>query len=374
MAQQRDKEKSMTSKKLNALKLKMTSPKTLLRETCVDRKIPLPSRERARVRGRRRLASLLTLALIALLPSLGRSQETVKLGDLSAISNAPIYIAVEKGFFKEQGIVTEINNFASAAKMVPALVVGELEVSVGSASAGLFNAVAEKAPFRIVADKGQAREGHGFTLLTVRKDLIDSGQVKTVKDLKGKKIAILAKGNIQHYLVGKMAEEVGLTINDVELTFLDAPNQLKALETKAIDAAYAVEPWAARFEERGVARRFRTPDQVKGLGPVQVGVIIYSGKFINERKAVAQRWMRAYLKAAELFHKNGTNDPEIATILEKYTKVPANVIKAAIPPYQDPNGRVLVENLADQARWFASNGMQQKQVSIESALDMSFLK
>jgi NitT/TauT family transport system substrate-binding protein len=316
----------------------------------------------------------LTITLVVLLPSLGRAQsETVKLGDLAAISNAAVYIAIEKGFFKEQGVVTEISNFASAAKQVPALVAGELEVSVGSASAGLFNAVAQQAPFRIVADKGQTREGYGFSLLTVRKDLVDSGQVKTFRDLKGKKIAILAKGNIQHYLVGKMAEEVGLTINDVDLNFMDAPNQVTAFETKAIDAAYAVEPWAARFAERGVAVRFRTPDQVKGLGPVQVGVIIYSGKFIKERKPVAQRWMNAYLKAAELFHKNGVKDPEIAAILEKYTKVPAKVIQAAIPPYQDPNGKVLLENLADQAQWFTRNGMQQK-VSIENAVDMSFLK
>ena len=316
----------------------------------------------------------LALTLNVLLPSMVRAQsDTVKLGDLAAISNAAVYIAIEKGFFKEQGINTEITNFDSAAKQVPALVVGELEVSVGSASAGLFNAVAEKAPFRIVADKGQAREGYGFSLLAVRKDLVDSGQVKTFKDLKGKKIALLAKGNIQHYLVGKMAEEVGLTINDVELTFLGAPNQVTAFETKAIDAAYAVEPWVARFAERGVAVRFRTPDQVKGLGPVQVGVIIYSGKFINERRAVAQRWMNGYLKAAELFHKNGVKDPSIAAILEKYTKVPAKVIQTAIPPYQDPNGRPLRDNLADQAQWFVNNGMQQK-ISIDNALDLSFLK
>ncbi len=316
----------------------------------------------------------LILALGILLPAIAGAQvETVRLGDLAAISNAPIYIAIEKGFFKEQGVVTEISNFASAAKQVPALVAGELEVSVGSASAGLFNAVAQQAPFRIVADKGQTREGFGFSLLTVRKDLVDSGQVKSFRDLKGKKIAILAKGNIQHYLVGKMAEEVGLTINDVDLAFLDAPAQVTAFETKAIDAAYAVEPWAARFAERGVAVRFRTPDQVKGLGPVQIGVVTYSGKFIKERRTVAQRWMNGYLKGAELFHKNGTKDPEIAAILEKYTKVPAKVIQAAIPPYQDPTGRPLVENLADQAQWFARNGMQQK-ISIDNALDLSFLK
>jgi NitT/TauT family transport system substrate-binding protein len=322
----------------------------------------------------KKLGWALTLAFVVLLPSVARAQlETVKLGDLAAISNVAIYIAIEKGFFKEQGINTEISNFDSAAKMVPALVAGELEVSVGSASAGLFNAVAQQAPFRIVADKGQTREGHGFSLLAVRKDLVDSRQVKTFRDLKGKKIAILAKGNIQHYLVGKMAEEVGFTINDVELSFLGAPNQVTAFETKAIDAAYAVEPWVARFTERGVAVPFRTPDQVKGLGAVQIGVIIYSGKFINDRRQVAQRWMNGYLKAADLFHKNGVKDPEIAAILEKYTKVPAKVIQAAIPPYQDPNGKVLRENLADQAQWFASNGMQQK-VNIDGALDLSFLK
>ena len=322
----------------------------------------------------KKLVWVLSLLILGLLPSrVGGQAETVKLGDLAAISNAAVYIAIERGFFKEQGVVTEISNFASAAKQVPALVAGELEVSVGSATAGLFNAVAQQAPFRIVADKGQAREGYGFSLLAVRKDLVDSGQVKSFKDLKRKKIAILAKGNIQHYLVGKMAEEVGLTINDVELSFLDAPNQVTAFETKAIDAAYAVEPWVARFTERGVAVRFRTPDQVKGLGPVQVGVIIYSGKFITERRPVAQRWMNAYLKAADLFHKNGTKDPEIAAILEKYTKVPAKVVQTAIPPYQDPNGRPLRENLADQAQWFAGNGMQQK-ISIDNALDLSFLK
>src|SRR5207244_12027578 len=120
----------------------------------------------------------LTITLVVLLPSTDRYQmETVKLGDLAAISNAAVYIAVEKGFFKEQGVVTEISNFASAAKQVPALVAGELEVSVGSASAGLFNAVAQQAPFRIVADKGQAREGFGISHLTARTDPVDSGQI-----------------------------------------------------------------------------------------------------------------------------------------------------------------------------------------------------
>lgn len=307
-------------------------------------------------------------------PAARAQEDVVRLGDLLTISNAGVYIAVEKGYFKEQGVRTDITTFASAAKSVPALAAGEIDVAVGSASAGLFNAVAQGATFKIVADKGQAREGTGFTLLTVRKDLVDSGQVKSVKDLKGRKVTLFAKANIQHYLLGKMAEEAGLKIGDLDLTYLTAPNTVTALRNKAVDAAYTAEPWAARLEEQGLAVRFRAPDQVKGLGPVQVGVIIYSGKFIAERRAVAQRWMNAYLKGCELYASRGVKDPEILAILEKHTKVPAQVIKAATPYYQDPRGRVLVESLADQIKWFAANDLLKEAIPVERTLDLSFLK
>jgi NitT/TauT family transport system substrate-binding protein len=113
---------------------------------------------------------------IALHPALARAQgEVVKLGDLLAISNAGIYIAIEKGYFREQGIRNQIETFATAAKMLPALTAGEMDVSVGTASAGLFNTIAQGALFRIVADKGQFRAGTGYAMLAVRKDLVDSG-------------------------------------------------------------------------------------------------------------------------------------------------------------------------------------------------------
>ncbi len=320
------------------------------------------------------LTVLLGLAVPGPAAVQAQQEDVVKLGDLFAISNAAIYIAIDKGYFKDQGIRNEITNFASAAKALPALTAGEIEVSVGTASAGLFNAIAAGAPYRIVADKGQGRAGFGYVLLAVRRDLVDSGQVKSVKDLKGKKVALFAKGIIQDYLMGKMAEEVGLTIKDFDLIYLGAPNQLTAFETKAIDAAQTVEPWGTRFEERGVGVKFRTPDQVKGLAPVQIACIMYSGKFINERRDVAQRWMNAYLKAAKLFAERGTKEDELTAIIAKYTKNPVNVVKAAIPHYQAPDGKLVLESLADQIKWFVTNGYMQEPVPVEKVVDLSFLK
>ncbi len=320
-----------------------------------------------------RVIGLMGLALLA--PLAARAQEeVVRLGDLPGISNAGIFIAIAKGYFKEQGIRNDTTTFASAAKMLPALTAGELEVSTGAASAGLFNAIAQGAPFRIVADKGQVRAGTGFSMLNVRKDLVDSGQVKSVKDLRGRKVAIYAKGNIHEYTLGKMAEEVGLTIKDFDLTYLAAPNQLTAFKTKAIDAGMTAEPWAAQFEEAGLAVKFRTPDQVMGLGPVQIACIMYSGKFIRERRPVAQRWMNAYIKGARFYAERGPKDDEVAAIIEQYTKVPARIVKTAIPHYQDPEGKLILESLADQIKWHGANGRLEKAVRVDQVVNLSFLK
>jgi NitT/TauT family transport system substrate-binding protein len=301
-------------------------------------------------------------------------EEAVKVDDRRAISNAGIYIAIEHGYFKELGLRNELIFFASAAKTLPALTAGELDVSAGAPSAGLFNAIAQGAPFRIVADKGQVRAGTGFNMLVVRKDLVDSGQVKSVQDLKGRKVALFAKGITQDYVLGKMAEEVGLTIKDFDITYMAAPNQITALETKAIDAAVTVEPWAANFQERGLAVRFRTPDQVRGLTPYQTAVIIYSGSFMKERRAAAQRWMDAYLRGCREYVEKGPNDPQVLAILEKFTRVPARAIKASIPYHQDPKGKLAMDSLADQIAWFVANGFMPEKIPVERAVDQSFLR
>jgi NitT/TauT family transport system substrate-binding protein len=66
----------------------------------------------------------------------------------------PIFIADKKGYFREEGLEVKVVNFRSAADMVAPLGAGQLEAGAGSASAGLYNAVARGIRIKIVADKG----------------------------------------------------------------------------------------------------------------------------------------------------------------------------------------------------------------------------
>src|SRR6202521_802737 len=95
--------------------------------------------------------ALMPFVMIAL-PNVAFAQ-SVTVGAASTTSDAPIYIADRKGFFKAEGLQVTVTNFRSAADMVVLLGTNQLDVGAGSASAGLYNAVLRDIKIKIVADK-----------------------------------------------------------------------------------------------------------------------------------------------------------------------------------------------------------------------------
>ena len=81
------------------------------------------------------------------------------MGKLPTISDSGMHLAVEKGYFAEEGLDIESIPFDSAAQMVAPLGAGQLDAGGGSTSAGLFNAINRDLPLKIVADKGSFPPG-----------------------------------------------------------------------------------------------------------------------------------------------------------------------------------------------------------------------
>ena len=315
----------------------------------------------------------IVLALLFAISLPASADELVKVGDLPALSTAAFYVAIDKGFFAERGIRIETEVFASAGKMTPALATGHIDVATGAPSAGLFNSMASGAGFKIVADKGQIRPGFNGTLLTVRKELVDSGQVKSARDLKGRTVSTGAKGIAMDYFLAKMMEDVGLNYDALNVTYLAYPDGVKAMASKAVDAFWAPEPWGARAEELGIGVRFVQPEKIKAVASFQAGLFIYSDKFIKERPKVARDFLAAYVKAARLYNEKGPRDPEIMAIVSKHTKVPVETVKASFPFYIAPDGRPRVEDLVALQDFFIARDWIKTRVPAEKLVDLSFL-
>src|SRR5258705_2570971 len=149
----------------------------------------------------------------------------LRVGVLKLTSSAPIFVGVQKGYFKDFGFDPELVYFQAAQPIAVALASGDIPVGATGLTAGLFNIVAGGVRIWIVADKGREWPNHNLTALVVRKDLCDGG-ARSMRDLKGKKIGVTQIGSTFHYNVGRYLEKEGLRPGDLELVPLQAPPAL----------------------------------------------------------------------------------------------------------------------------------------------------
>ena len=115
----------------------------------------------------------------------------VRVGTIGSLSDSGLFIAQDRGYWQEQGLNVDLVPFDNVGLMVPAMGTGQIEVGAGSTAPGLFNAVRRDVPLKIVADKGNAAPGFGFSALVLRKDLADSGAIRDFPDLRGKTVAVV---------------------------------------------------------------------------------------------------------------------------------------------------------------------------------------
>src|SRR5687767_5880902 len=103
---------------------------------------------------------------------------TLKIAGQPSIPSAPRYVAIERGYFREEGIELELVPSSTSAQMLPSLAAGQVDMGLGGPAAGLFNAIAQGIPVRIVLDMWTAYPADRGGGLIVRKDLVDGGQVR----------------------------------------------------------------------------------------------------------------------------------------------------------------------------------------------------
>jgi NitT/TauT family transport system substrate-binding protein len=302
---------------------------------------------------------------------------TVHLGILNSTTDAGLYIAEDKGYFQQQGLTLDMIPFDSAARMVAALGTGQLDVGAGSHSAGLFNAVARGIPMKLVADKGSAPPGHGFQVLMFRRDLVESGELQSTRDLRGKPVAISARGVTAEAMLSRWLQQGGLTPDDVELVELGFPDHASALAGRAVQAVVNIEPFVTRIEEQGLATTYQRVDEL--YPGYLLAEVIYSGPFAGEHVDAARRFMVAYLRGVRDYNDAfERGDPvqreEAIAILARNTAVKDPALYARMRmPGLDPNGRMNVGSIAEDQELWLAQGRQDTRVDLSEVIDHSFV-
>lgn len=301
---------------------------------------------------------------------------TVKYGSTGTLGYAGVFIAVEKGYFKEQGITPELENFRTIAEMIPPLGTGQIDVIGLPINVPLLAAADRGVELKIVADQGQGRPGWDNCYIVLRKDLADSGKVKTAADLKGMRIAIPSPGGQGEQAVQIMMEQIGLKLADVELTVLPFGEQAAALANKAIAAAFSCEPAIVTGVQQGFALKWIPNSKLFG-GRVSTSVVVYGSRLMKDQD-VGRRWMIAYLKGNRDFIKAFSSKEGrqgVVGILGKYTGITDPQLYTDMEvTYQEPNGLPDRGSIEAQYKWFVEKRLYTGKKTFDELTDLSYVE
>jgi NitT/TauT family transport system substrate-binding protein len=297
---------------------------------------------------------------------------TLKVATINATSDAAIFIAMEKGYFRDEGIEIELQEFATSALMIPPLATGQLDVATGAVAAATFNVAVREVPLRIVADKGSTPgPDWDFVSLMVRRDLIELGQVKDYSDLRGMNIASNGSANAGEVVLARALEKGGLSFNDITFAPMTFPDVVTAFANRAIDASVVAEPFTARIETLGTAVRWRGNSVI--YGNQEVGVVMYGPGLVNDRQELGRRWMTAYVRGVrdynDAFGPQRIGRDEVVQALIKYTVVkdPRDYDQMR-PAGIDPDGKLVVQSIRDDLRYYEAAGLVKDPVDLSKVV------
>ncbi|HEY7064592.1 MAG TPA: ABC transporter substrate-binding protein [Chloroflexota bacterium] len=300
---------------------------------------------------------------------------TLTVAHTGSLSNLPTYIALERGYFTAEGLAVQLEQFRSATDEVAPLGTGQLLIGAGGVSAGLFSAIARGIPLRIVADQAHDPPEFTGTGWVVRKDLLDSGEVKTPKDLRGLTVGIAAPGTTQDPELDVLLRQGGLTPDDVTMKTVGYADQVAALANKSIDVTYNFEPNVTIMKERGIADMWITTGQ---LIPNHMPTVnIYSPMLVEKYPDAAKKWMVGYLKGvrdATRAYAAPVLSDDIVNIIVKYSTLqdPQLIRKIKLAPI-NPDGYVYEESLRTDLDYFVRSGQLAQAPNLSEIVDSSFV-
>jgi NitT/TauT family transport system substrate-binding protein len=228
----------------------------------------------------------------------------------------PLTIAERKGYFKEEGLNVTINDFGGGAKSLQALIGGSVDVVAG-AYEHTIRMQAKNQDIRAVIELGR----FPGIVLGVKKD--KAGEIKTIADLKGKKIGVTAPGSSTNFFVNYLIAKAGGNPKDAAYIGVGGGmSAVAAMEKGEIDAISNLDPVISKLETDGeitILADSRTEEGTREIfgGSNPAAVVYIKGDFIEKNPATVQHVVNAFYKALKWLD-TATPDDIAATVPQEY--------------------------------------------------------
>jgi NitT/TauT family transport system substrate-binding protein len=319
------------------------------------------------------LAALAAMLLLAFAASTSAAEE-VKIGALNTVSTAPVFLAVDRGYFESEGLQPKIITFDSAQPVALAAVSGDVDFGITGLTSAFFN-LAGQGALKIIAGAYSEHPGFHYNAFVASKNASASG-LTSLKQLPGHSFALTQIGSPPHYAIGAVADKLGFDLSSLRFLPLQSiPNQVSAIVGGQADAAMLQASIALPLLDRGDAKLLGwLSDQISW----QLGVVFVSPKTADAKDDFARRTLRAIAKGrrdyVEAFIgpdgslKEGPTAPAVLSLIAKHINQDPKQVKLGLL-YMDAEGRLDEADVMHQIDWYKAHGMLKSEIASKAIID-----
>lgn len=301
-----------------------------------------------------RLVALVSLLAAVLLgPASAQTETKIKVGLIPTLDVTPVIAGIKKGYFAQEGLDVEVVKTVGGAAAVPALMSGAWAVAYGNVVSSLL-AAQQGLDIRVI---GVALSGGAdYTPLISRK----TDGFKTGKDLHGKTVGVNTRNNVIWLFARAWIEATGGDPTKVTFKEVPFPQMGDALKQKQVDAIFIVEPFASKLLADPEFGLLALPYKVVQPG-LQIGNYIVAGKYLDQNKAVVDKFLRAMKKSNEWFDQN-LKSAELNQMIAEFTGVPLATVETLPKSTAFPG--ISVEEMIKTREIMRKSGILTKDVDV----------
>ena len=269
------------------------------------------------------ICAITVLALSAAASDRAVAQDKVSVGVFPISSSLPYFVALERGFFKEQNIEPEMTRLMGGPPNVAAMMTNQIEVAAVLVTLEGLNADVKKPGVAMYIGLHSQTRVWKMEQFVVRNGF----KAETIADLKGARL-MSAPGPANINTAKAILAKNGLKEGDYTIDQLDMGQHVNAMTAGTFDGGYTLEPSASMMIKAGVARSLEAGLISKYILGDEAANAYAAGcamtsDFIQKRPDVARRFAAAWSKAIDFINKN---PDEARKYLVKNTFTPDNVV------------------------------------------------
>jgi len=290
--------------------------------------------------------------------------EHLRVGHLPVTGHAKVFVAKEQGFFAKEGIDAELILFINSADGINAIRAGKVDIGSFATTAPLVH-IANGADLRIIG----GMMGEDASVITRPER---AGTLKTVADLRGKKVATVRLSTGDAVFRGALFREGINWKTDLQIFELkNPPAVIEAVKSGQVDAGVIWGPFDLLAEKEGLKNVIRS----RALSPGHPCCrIVLMAPTLNQKRDTFVKYLRAILRA-EKFSRNPKNKSATVDAIAKYVKIDKALIeKAYYHGYLDQSSDPNVKAVKDFWITMQKSEFIKSQQNIVSFIDTTLYK